>query len=800
MSPSIYLGCQVEDEIDTAYTAVRSTFSDYKKQTDKLLADLAEEIEGLSSAKTAAKVTVGDTTNNQIRWVAKQPGIEGNSIKITYQYLGPGPVTGYVFASRPPSARLEGDTIYVTLAVRGGDATIPPDPLIGSIDPSFDTATCLPIWLSGSGVSDLVSAELVGTGTDLPVVSPVQNFSGGKGSPLKDAEDAATEIARVFGATTYTGFMRSLDIPTIETEADAVALLEQLDQEYVIINRKLFIVDGTNLVGLRQLYNSVGQDLAKFKQLLVAMTAEKRFAYYVATENVYAVRQELVCGVIQEVSTFSERYIDINFPISKMVDKSQSKNLSSINNYIYWVGDVSSTLYSCTKLEAWGWSGDYLSSILAGESPQQGDFNQIQAPTVTVVEDPELFLKLGFTDVEILELLEKDIEGIRIPNKNDPDDKSSGLQKIISNNRRYMPNGTMSTAKKPLVAMQAIDASATGNDENLSKELAARGKTCARLAKNLPDVQLPSLGGIKVPSPDLPDMPSADLPSASKKIESSFAALSSMVNSASKLFDSQIDGIIKVAKGMLNKIQNLLSLADNLFQNSIAKCLLGTGEATTGGLDVPTPGGGTTPSVGGLPLPTSLLTAALSSLSVSLDQTITTSFESIMKLVSYPLCMIQSLMSSLQGFSLDVDLNSLNPCKEGKDPDENCPPGDVQDSANSSESVTAALDALPQTELYDSQDTITEVEESIQAFTGQVEKSVVSTTNEVRRGISDVMGEITKSLNAKVAFVREIERSIKELISDTKDSADKGEEQEKEGSGCLTTSLGALTDAITSYI
>jgi len=805
MSPSIYLGCHVEDGIDTSYKEVRKTFSEYRKQTDDLLATLAEDIADLSSAKIAASVTIGDTVNSQVKWTAKQPGTDGNNIKIIYQYLGPGPIAGFVFADRPPSAEVVDNVVYVTLAVRGGTATLPPDPLIGQIDPSYDVATCLPIWLSGTGVSDLVTAELVGTGAELPSPAPMQNFSGGKGSPLKDAEDAANSIAKVFGASSYTSLMRSLDIPTVENEADAVALLEQLDQDYVIVNKKLFIVDGTNLIGLRQLYNSVGKNMTLFKRILGLMKSDIRFSYYIATENVFSTRNEMICGSITPVSTMSEKYIDINLPISKMVEKSQAKDIASINNYIYWVGDVNATIYSCTKLEVWGWSGEYLSAIMSGESPTQNEYLNLQAPIVTVVEDPTLFEVLEFTDAEIIEVLGKDVDGIRIPNVNDPTDKNKGLEKLISNNRRYMSNGMMSTAKKPLVAMQAVDASATGNDQNLSKELATRGKTCARLSKNLPDIKIPSLGGIKVDSPNLPDLPSADLPDVSKKIESSFTALSSMVNSASKLFDAQIDGIVKVAKEMVNKVQNLLSLADNLSQNSIAQCLLGTGKSVTGGLDLPTPGGiptvgGAGAGTGGLPLPKSLLTFALKELSVSLDKTITSSFEGIMKLVSYPLCMIQSLMSSLQGFSLDVDLSSLNPCKDGKKPDESCPPGDVQNAANTSESVTAALNALPQTKLYDPQESITKVTESVQAFTGQVEKSVTSSTNEVRRGISDVMSEITKSLNAKVAFVQEIEKAIKELIGDTKDSADKGEEEEKGASGCLTPSLGAVTDAITSYI
>ncbi len=813
MSPSIYLGCQVEDEIDTSYKEVRKTFSEYKSQTEALLATLADDIEKLSSDKIPAEITVGETTNSQVRWVAKETGTAGNDIQIMYQYLGPGALTGAIFADRPPSAEVVDNIIYVTLAVKGGDTTAPPDPQIGQIDPNFDVATSLPIWLSGTGVSDLVTAALVGAGTDLPATTLLQSFSGGKGAPLKDAEDAANSIAKVFGSTTYAGFMRSLSIPTIETEADAVALLEELDDNYVIINKKLYIVEGTNLVGLRQLYLSVQKDLDLFKYTLDKMNEDPRFAYYIATENVFTTTQELVCGTLQPITTMSETYLGQNMPISQMLQKSQGNDITFLNNSIYWVTDVNASRYSYTKLTSWEWIGNYLGAILAGETPDQSDGTEVQAPIVSVIEDPNLFQNFGFTDAEIVEVLEKDIEGIRIPQESDPEDKNEGIKDLLINNRRYMPNGMLSTAKKPLVAMQALDISSTGNENKLAKELSTRGSTCARLAKNLPDVVLPDLGGIKIPNVDSPDLPSADLPNGAKKIESAFASLSAMIDSASKLFDAQIGGILKVAKGLLNKVQNLLSLADNISKNNLAQCLLGTGSAATGNLElpspgeiptVPTPGEVELPSPGGLPLPTSLLTSALKELSVSLDETITASFEGLMKLVEYPLCMVQSLLSSLQGFSLDVDLADLNPCKEGKDVDEDCPPEEVQEAADSSETVTEELDeALADTGAglaEDLADSVPDFDETIQEFTGQVEKTAKESTETAQRGISNVMDDVMKSLNSKVEFVQEIDKAIKELINDTEDSATNGEEAEEAAGGCKTPSLGALTDSITDFI
>jgi hypothetical protein len=342
-----------------------------------------------------------------------------------------------------------------------------------------------------------------------------------------------------------------------------------------------------------------------------------------------------------------------------------------------------------------------------------------------------------------------------------------------------------------------VDVSATLNDENLSKELATRGKGCARTADKQVVGKTPTPN---LPSLDLPNLPSGSLPDPAKKVESAFAALSSLITTASKLFDRQVDGVIKTLKAVLNKVMNLMSLTDNLFNNDLIKCLLGTSEAATGSPDLPSPsnpGGIPSVPVGGLPLPLLGFKLVFKLLSVSLDKIITSSFETLMNLIKTPLCMIQSMLQAIMG----VDLKGLtNPCKAGKSPDANCPKPEVQDIINKSTDMSKQFQQLPQLDAVQTSLSTDTVDNQVQKFSGLAVQTTTSTVNAIQRGIDDTVNDLMTSLNAKTKVMDELFKTVKALIGESSELSDQAEVSEQKQQGCGPPALGAFTDAITKYI
>ena len=792
--PSVYVGCRIEDDIAEALKDVRGTFQEYQQQTDAVLAQLAADLAQLRGPELYAEATIGVDATDQVRWVAKAPGQLGNDIRIMYRNLGPIVLAGPTFDYRPPSAEVVGDVIYINLAILGGNPLSDP---VGAVDPAATVAVCLPVWLSNPDVADLVAAELVGAGSGIPSVTSMVPLTGGEDAPLKDAEDLASDVAKQFGHSSYQDFMRSLSIPVVESDAEAQAYLESVDDSYVIINKKLFLVEGTNLVGLRNLYRAAQKDMTLFKRLLSEFAENDQTPHVMYTETLGEEGVDVVCNEEVSLTTFKEYYVtsEVSMPVATQM--SRTKSLPSINPFIFWMGSVVASAHAYAKLSTWGFVDDYITSILSGESPIQSAFTQAKPPVVSTIEIPTLFDQLHFTDAEIVELLEKDVSGIKPPSSSDQDDRQKQVDDLMRTNRRFLDNGLTSKVKKPVVALQAINLSSTMNDDNLSRELATRGKACARTSDKfkIGDVNIPNLSGL-----DLPNLPTDALPDAAKKVESAFAALSSVISSASKLFDAQVDGLLKTCKSVLNSVQNLLSLTDNLFNNSLVKCLLGTSSGATGLPDAPSPsnpGGSIDVPVGGLPLPMSLFKDVLKKLSVSLDKTLTTSFESLMRLISAPLCMVTSLLSSIMG----IDLGGLtNPCSDGKNPDGDCNKNEVQEIINNSTDMRQVFDALPQMDSFNTERATTAVTESVQKFTGDTVKTAQTTVNDIQRGINDVIDDVMKGLASKTKTMNELFKAVKDLVSDSSELSDNAEEAEKESKGCGPPSLGFFTDAVTGYI
>jgi hypothetical protein len=889
MAPSAYFGCAINDDaIGDALREVNNTLKEIEDEGKAAIAALSAELDKISGTeKGYAEATLGTTINNQVLWKAKEPGRPGNDIKITYIYEGPeypnitltgalsvsngvpnvagvgtsfttelkeqdslrivdslnvprayrvvnivsdislvladpyGGVTetgldGFVdMRARAPSSLVVDKTVILSLAVATD----------GTVDPTYNTSATLTEWLTNSDVTDLVTAELVGAGTDLPEIVEFTSLSGGHGTPVKDAEEASNTIAKQFGQTTYQDLMKSIEVPVIETEADAAAYLESQDDEIIIINKKLFLVEGTNLIGIRQLYNILGNDLKKTKELMETMSKTLSLPHLAITQNVAFQDYETVCGEIVSVSVIREVFRAYNELLGSVAGTYANGDVSQLNGYIFWIESAKSTVSSYNKLRVWGYPDVLITDILDGATPTLGENDDypgnVPIPVVATIEDPNLFSKLNLTDDEIEELLGKDVDGISVPSANDPSKKQAKLSTLLRNNREVLTNGMRSKVKKPLLAAQAIDLSATGDDENLSKEMATRGKGCARQIKNMrtsltapvselvntvtdkitkvPNYLDPSKAAANL---DLPNIPSPDLPDVASKVESAFGAISSVVKTATKTFDRLIGGLMGAVKGVLNKLQNILSLADNLINNDLTQCLLGTSSAATGALTgesggIPSPGGASS-LTGGIPIPMSVLGDILRELSASLDEVITSAFESMTKIMEKPLCMVMSMLDDILG----VDLGGLtNPCKDGKDPNEDCPPEDVQETINDSEELSTVYNKLPQSNVFPKVPDTTEITESVEDFTGDIKAASETTTQAITRGIREIMEDLTKSVESKMDVVNEFDTSIKQLLGeDSSELALNANESLLAQESCAPVSMGSLTDAIVGFI
>lgn len=828
MAPSIYIGCSIEDRIFDGLSEVNAVFRDVEEESQAVLAALDADMQQLSGTKQTAEVVLGDTTQNKVRWVANEPGVDGNQISVEYAYQAPDYDVGTgAFIAVPPKSTVVDTVITVYSAV---DAT-------GVVDPVFDTADNLTVWLSNSDITDLVNAFLAGAGTDLPIIIPATFLEGGKGAPLKDAEEASNSIAKQFGHSSYQDLMTTIDIPIVESAADAVAYLESLDDAYIIVNGKLLIVEGTNLEGIRILYNLLNKDVTQLRQYLNTIEAKPHLAHLFLTENVPSTTYENVCGEPTPITTFRETLRAYNKTLDETAGKYTNGDMSQLNGYLFWIGEAQPTALNYKRLSHWGYDDALLDDVLAGETPVVENYTgNAQIPTVSVINDPTILDRYKFTDAEVTELLDKEnVPGIRAPSQTDPEDKAAIVTNLLRNNRALLPNGMRTKLKRPIIVPQAIDLSKTGGDEDLSKELATRGKACARQEKNmraekavtgdltdiLPDelkkIQdaagrnlfdtLPAVTNPNLPNLDLPNLPSADLPNLAKQVEAAYGALSSIVNTASKMFDRMVGGLLDVVKDVVNKLQNVLSMADNLLNNDLAKCLLGTSTDATG-IPEPPPLGGTGTggggggasggiSIGGIPIPMALLGEALKELSDTLDATLTSAFEAMMKLIEKPVCMVQSLLDDLLGFDLGAE---LNPCKEDEDPNKECPPEETQDIINQSVEMTNVMDKLPQIELFPTEETTTEMTENVDEFIGTVTKTAETTANEITRGVQQVMSDITKSLNSKLDTISELDKAVKELLGETKETAVSSEESQEQEEGCAPAAIGALSDAVTEFI
>lgn len=791
--PSVYHSCTIDDEATEALNVLKQYLENEVRQTfNQQLAEVETALNDLIGEPTYAEATLGTTTDNQIKWTAKVSGRAANQINISYVYLGPAidtSTTPPTLVPRFPSADVNGNTITLYISSDVSGETVLPS----SIDLAF--------WNADPDVSNLVEGTLVGTGNDINVPVEAAYLSGGKDRSVTATESAADEVAKVFGNKTYQEFMRGLDIPVIETEADAAAYIQSGD-EYVVVNGKLLIVDGTNLIGINKIYEKTGNDLNKTKEILAGMTIA--IPTMLTTQNVTRTTYELICGANQPVETVTETFRNIDTNVNTTA-ATQGGGLASLHHYVFWPEQVQTSQAAYDKLVRWGIPEDYIGEILSGENAVQEEFLEEQAPEVYRVDSLTLLGDLLFTDEELEELLQLQADGVKIPHKVSMADRAAAITNMLTRKPATQDNGTTNNVKSPIVAMQAVDLAKVTDDQNLSKELSTRGKACARSTDRLDPANVNGFNIPNLPDLDLPNIPFNQLPDPAKKIESAFGALSNGISFANRIFDLMVGSLTKTVKGIINKVQNASSMVDNVFGNGIAQCLLGTGTANTGAPEIPGvgsgQGGSSIPDIsgilGGLPLPMTLLKEAFKSLSIELDETITDAFETMMKTIQIPLCIVQKLLGSLTGFDLG---GLLNPCKDATSTDESCPPEEVQSVIDASSELTSTLDTIPSLEGAPTTIPQVAVEETVQKFTGTVQETVTSTTDEVTRGIQEVMDEIGQSVDAKIELVEQFDKAIKELFGDARDTKENIDEEAETNTGCFPSPLGLFTDAIEDFI
>ena len=797
--PSIYFGCQIDDEISDALRVYRGTLEEIRQRTKDDVAAMKAAVTRLSANKAKAKATIGVGANDQVLWQAVEGGPEGNQISIIYIYLGPDSSSGTV-QSRSPSAFVIGTAIYCVLPVV----------LDGSIYGTM--AFALAVWTADPELSALVTGTLVGAGTDPPTIQSQTFLTDGVGTPLTDAEDAANDIARPFGHQTYQELLTAVDIPVVESAADAAKFLRDQNDDFVIINGKLLIVDGTNLVGINALYDVAGQDVEGMKNLLETIDGNETSPTYVTTQNVETTTVQLVCGKPQEFTVVTETLRDTDVALQIVAARWSSGDLSAFNNYFFWNEQTTASRHTRTRIVSFGMPEEYVSDIVTGESPEQLDDSQVQAPGVFVVEDPELFSRLGFTDAEIALLMAENVDGVRIPGDVPFEDRARAIGDITDNDHAILDNGLRSSVRKSIAAAQSLDLEKTLAEPDLSQELATRGKACARQEKHFDEstAAFPNLDLPNLPTPDLPISAGQVASVSAAQVESAFGALSSVLQAANAIFGFQMKAVMGAVDGLLNALTNMSSLADNLLKNDLLQCLLGTDGAGTGLPDIPGVGSGApgglapggsegigAPTVGGIPLPVSFFVDALKSLSTELDETITDAFESLMNLIRQPLCQIQNLISSILGFDLEGE---LNPCKKEKELDESCPPEETQEIINASGEMTSALDGMAHLAKEATEKVTKTVEESVEQFTGEVRKTVTETTNTIDRGVKKILEDVQKSLDSKVDFLDKIDAAVRSLMGEVRETKISADEDEESTLQCSPPSLGMFTDAISNFL
>ncbi len=785
--PSVYQSCSIRDEAAEALAQLKQHLDGVRQDFEAQMADVATAMADLEGSPVAATATIGSTVDVQIKWTAVATGRAGNRINIQYIYLGPiyNPAT-MTLNVRWPSSEVSGNTINMYLASDvNGDVTLTAD-------------WHLLFWMLDPAVAALVTGALVGTGGDVPAVQATTYLSGGKDRSITLVESAANDVAKPLGYRDYRDLLKAVDIPVIETAADAAKFLQE-GGKYVIVNSKLLVVSGTNLVALNKLWVVTGKNITKFKEVLAQITLN--LPTLVTTQNITITTYERVCGTLQPITTVVETYRAVNTSDAALQIK-YGGTVDSFNHYVFWGENIVATRVAYERVAKWGLPEEYVGDVLGGGEATQEPWLDANAPTIYTVEQLDLLDVLKFTDAEITELLNLSVDGIKIPYKVSITDRTVAMRRMMTK-PPVRDNGMRHRVKAPIASMQALSVSKTMDDDGLAKELATRGKACARSSSRL-KLDMPNMPDV----PDLPNLPFDRLPDPAKKIESAYGALSSGVAFATRTFDSMLGTLEKTVKSILNKVQSAASLADNVFDNDMVKCLLGTGIGSTGaavfsgvGEGMGLGGGNSIPSikdvVGGLAIPVSMLKDFFKKMAIELDETITAALETAMKLLQIPLCVIQSLLKSLLGFDLG---GILNPCGAGKDANTKCPPEETQGIVDASTALTDALDSIPSLDDLPTTEAVEETVEAVQQFTGTMQKTITSTTSAVTRGIQQVMDDISKSVDAKLEMVDKLEKAIKELFRDVKDIKENIDENDAKSSGCMPPVLGFFTDEISNYI
>lgn len=788
--PSVYHSCTITDEATEALSAFKQHLDGVKAEFDTQLATLATAVSDLEGAPQKASATIGNTVDNQVTWTAKSAGRAGNKISINYVYVGPEyDSTLGTTVARSPSSEVQDTAILLYLSAETD----------GSI--TVSTNDHLTFWLANSDVTDLVGASVVGAGTDPPEAHPTERLSGGKDGSVGQAETASNQVAEVFGEKDYKTFLNGLDIPVIENKSDAEAYLQEGD-EYVVVNGKLLIIDGTNLTGLNKLYDLYDQDLDKVKAFVGDM--QSGLPRMVTTQNVSKTTYDFICGENQAFVTVTETLRDLDTNVITSKNK-WGGDQDSFNHYLFWGVEPKSSQASMQRLVRWGIPEDYIGEILTGEDPEDSVSSEINTPAVFTVESLTILSDLLFTDAELDSLLQKKVDGVKIPHKTALTERLRAFDRILARKPSVRENGMRDATKAPVVAIQAIDASKVTDDQNLTKELAARGKACARSNSRLEgitDFNIPDL-----PDVGLPDVPFDQLPDPAKKIESAFGALSNGVSAANRTFDTMVGSLTDTVGGILNKIQSVSSLADNLFDNDLAECLLGSGTDNTGVPEFTGVGdiGGSTGSIpkvedvfGGLPIPEDALKDIMKKMSVELDETVTDAFESLMGTIQVPLCIVQKLMDEFSG---GIDLGGLiNPCKDQDSPDDKCPAENVQEIIDASSELTGVISTIPSLDDAPTTEAITTVEEDVQEFTGTIKETVTTSEQEVTRGIQEVMDDISQSIEAKTNMIEQFDKSIREMFSEAREKLVDIDEGAAKNASCFPSVSGLFSDAISEYI
>jgi hypothetical protein len=788
--PSSYLGCQIGDNNQEALNEFGRSLEEARIDALAALTTLDTAIAELSASPLNASLTIGDVgLDNQITWTAVTAGDDGNNERIFYDYQGPlvNPLSPTGFDPRPPTSYVDSSgIIHCVLAVAA----------TGQVDPAFSVTACLPIWISDPGVQARVTGAVVGVGAGLPQPTGVLRLGGGRSSVLPDAEAGANDIAKVFGKQSYTTFLRSLGVPTMETTADASAYVESIDEETVVVNGKVFVVSGTNLVGINALYLALQSNVTDLKKKLTLVNATTKMPYLLSTENVSVTTYDFVCNVPQPVVSVMETPRTWDTRVTVTAQKYTGGNGSALNHYIFWSSSADPSAASQQKLVQLGLPAEYWPGILLGTTPE-GNFSDLSVtvPSVYTVEDPELLTKLKLTDAEITELLDKQIAGVKLPSEVTVPALSLQIAKITGNTKSRLSNGLKHSVKAPIAASQTLNLRKSFNDTSRLQEMAIRGRACARLPAFNPNAA----------SGSLPDLPTTSLPNFAKQLEGLFAALSSAVNRALDVFDFLFDAVKSVINGLLNKLQNLGSLADNLFGNALVKCLLGAGGAATGVPDPAAVGpsgswggsGGTSsgamPSIGGIPIPMDLFAKLLQKLSAKIEETVSSAFTAVMKAIQVPLCLAMGVLTAM----LSVDLGSLTaPCKDAINPNNKCPPEDVQTVINESQNMSSITSSMPQMEGVPTTSTTSATTEKVQAFTGQTQQTVSTTQQSVSRGIKQIVDEISQSLATKLEFVDKVIKAVRALTGEMTEQKLTSDEASSSSTKCIPPSVGMFNDQV----